>query len=125
MRRRPVASVTSGGERRQAHRSGRTKGEIGFHGGKVAIERPRVGGLDRAERVLPSWENAVSEDLLGKWAMNQMLINVSTRRFKRAVRLPEGDVPASDGAGLSKSATSRRFVALSAARIEGVDGNQA
>ena len=50
--------------------------------------------------------------------MNQMLINVSTRRFKRSVRLPEGDVPAPDGAGLSKSATSRRFVALSAARMK-------
>ena len=46
--------------------------------------------------------------------MNQMLINVSTRKFVRSVRLPEGDVP---GAGLSKSATSRRFVALSAARM--------
>ena len=68
----------------------RTKGKIGFHGGKVEIERPRVRGLDGAERVLPSWESAVSEDLLGKWAMNQMLINVSTRRFKRSVRLPEG-----------------------------------
>jgi hypothetical protein len=50
--------------------------------------------------------------------MNQMLINVSTRRFKRSVRLPEGDVPAPDGAGLSKSATSRRFVALSTARMK-------
>src|SRR5271163_1061987 len=30
----------------------------------------------------------------------------------------EGDVPAPDGAGLSKSATSRRFVALSAARMK-------
>ena len=106
------------GERRQAHRWGRTKGKIGFHGGKVEIDRPRVRGLDGAERVLPSWENAVSEDLLGKWAMNQMLINVSTRRFKRSVRLPEGDVPSPDGAGLSKSATSRRFVALSAARMK-------
>lgn len=47
-----------------------------------------------------------------------MLINVSTRKFKRSVRLPEGDVPAGDGAGLSKSATSRRFVALSAARMK-------
>jgi hypothetical protein len=27
------------------------------------------------------------EDWLGKWAMNQMLINVSTRKFKRSVRL--------------------------------------
>jgi hypothetical protein len=33
------------------------------------------------------------------------------------VRLPEGDIPASDGAGVSKSAVSRRFVALSAVRM--------
>jgi hypothetical protein len=46
-----------------------------------------------------------------------MLINVSTRRFGRAVRLPEGDVPAPAGSGVSKSAASRRFVALSAARL--------
>ena len=89
---------------------------IGFHGGKDEIERPRVRWLGGAERVLPSWESAVSEDWLGKWAMNQMLINVSTLRFKRSVRLPEGDVPACGGAGLSKSATPRRFVTLSAAR---------
>jgi hypothetical protein len=31
-------------------------------------------------------------------AMNLMLINVSTRKFRRAVRLPEGDVPAPTGA---------------------------
>ena len=49
--------------------------------------------------------------------MNLMLINVSTRRFGRAVRLPEGDIPAADGAGVSKSAASRRFVALSAERM--------
>ena len=106
------------GERRKAHRWGRTKGKIGFHGGKVEVERPRVRGRDGGEYVLPSWEGAVSEDLLGRWAMNQMLINVSTRKFKRSVRLPEGDTPAADGAGLSKSATSRRFVALSAARMK-------
>jgi hypothetical protein len=49
--------------------------------------------------------------------MNQMLINVSTRKFARSVRLPDGDVPAPAGAGLSKSAASRRFVALSAVRM--------
>ena len=48
----------------------------------------------------------------------QMLINVATRKFARSVRLPEGDVPAPAGAGLSKSAVSRRFVALSAARMK-------
>jgi hypothetical protein len=35
-------------------------------------------------------DRAVAEDWLGKWAMNLMLINVSTRKFRRAVRLPEG-----------------------------------
>ena len=50
--------------------------------------------------------------------MNQMLINVATRKFARSVRLPAGDVPAPAGAGLSKSAASRRFVALSAARMK-------
>jgi putative transposase len=105
------------GESRKAHRWGRTKGKIGFHGGKVEVERPRVRGRNGVEYVLPSWESAASEDWLGRWAMNQMLINVSTRKFKRSVRLPEGDVPAADGAGLSKSATSRRFVALSTARM--------
>ena len=54
---------------------------------------------------------------LSRWALNLMLINVSTRRFGRAVRLPEGDVPASAGSGTSKSAVSRRFVALSAAQM--------
>ena len=61
---------------------------------------------------------AVAQDWLGKWSMNQMLINVATRKFARSVRLPEGDVPAPAGAGLSKSAVSRRFVALSAARMK-------
>ena len=104
-------------EDKAGHRWGKTKGKIGFHGGKVEIERPRVRARDGGEVALPSWETAICEDLLGKWAMNLMLINVSTRRFGRAVRLPEGDVPAAKGTGVSKSAASRRFVALSAERM--------
>src|SRR6266487_5185310 len=105
-------------EDRRGHRWGRTAGKIGFHAGKMAIERPRVRGLDGKELSLASWEQAVDEDWLGQWAMNLMLINVSTRKFRRAVRLPEGDVPAPSGAGVSKSAASRRFVALSAQRMK-------
>jgi transposase-like protein len=78
----------------------------------------RLRSFDGKEQALPSWEGATTEDWLGKWAMNQMLINVSTRKFKRSVRLPEGEVPAPKGSGLSKSAASRRFVALSAARLK-------
>src|ERR1700709_436434 len=105
-------------EDRRGHRWGRTQGKIGFHAGKIAVERPRVRGLDGKELPLASWEQAVDEDWLGQWAMNLMLINVSTRKFRRAVRLPEGDVPAPAGAGISKSAASRHFVALSAARMK-------
>jgi len=103
---------------KDGYRWGRTKGKLGFHGGKVALERPRVRARNGGEIPLPSWEAAMAEDWLGRWAVNLMLINVSTRKFGRAVRLPEGDVPADNGAGLSKSAASRRFVALSAARMK-------
>jgi putative transposase len=99
------------------HRWGRTTGKVGFHGGKVGLERPRVRARAGQEMSLPSWEAAQAEDLLGRWAMNLMLINVATRRFGRAVRLPEGDIPAATGAGVSKSAVSRRFVALSGERM--------
>ena len=103
---------------RRAYRWGKTKGKIGFHGGNIEIERPRLRSFEGKEQALPSWEASVAEDWLGKWAMNQMLINVATRKFARSVRLPAGDVPAPVGAGLSKSAASRRFVALSAARLK-------
>ena len=104
-------------ETRRGYRWGRTRGKIGFHAGKIDVERPRVRDFAGRELVLPSWERAMAEDWLGKWAMNLMLLNVSTRKFRRAVRLPEGDVPASAGSGVSKSAASRHFVALSGARL--------
>jgi transposase-like protein len=103
---------------KDGHRWGKTKGRVGFHGGKVEVERPRVRARDGGEITLPSWEAALSEDLLGKWALNLMLINVSTRKFGRAVRLPDGDIPAAKGAAVSKSAVSRRFVALSEERMK-------
>jgi putative transposase len=107
----------SRGGSRVGHRWGITKGKIGFHGGKVVVHRPRVRRYDGHEVALPSWTAAQAEDWLGRWAMNLMLINVSTRKLRRAVRLPEGDLPIIAGDGTSKSAASRRFVALSAERL--------
>lgn len=49
--------------------------------------------------------------------MSLMLIDVSTRKFGRAVRLPEAGVSTAAGSGLSKSAVSRRFTALAEARL--------
>jgi hypothetical protein len=42
---------------------------------------------------------------------------VSTRRFRRSVRLPDGDVASAKGDGTTKSAVSRKFVALSSAKL--------
>jgi len=92
---------------RRGHRWGTTEGPIGFHGGKAKVRRPRVRGKVGKEISLPSWTAAQEEDWLGKWAMNLMLINVSTRKFGRAVRLPEGNLPVEPGDGTSKSAASR------------------
>jgi hypothetical protein len=88
----------------------------------VAVHRPRVRGLDGYELPLPTWTAAQAEDWLGRWAMNLMLINVSTRKLRRAVRLPNGDLPVIAGDGTSKSAASRRFVALLAEPAGRVDG---
>src|SRR3979411_665190 len=92
--------------------------------GRDAARRGDRWGRTRGRSGTPTGEkrgaraaDAAREDWLGRWAMNLMLINVSTRRFGRAVRLPEGDVPARPGSGVSKSAASRRFVALSAERL--------
>ena len=103
---------------RRAHRWGRTRGKIGYQGGKVDIVRPRVRSADGEEMPLPSWTAAATEDWLGKTAMNLMLIGVATRKMGRAVRLPDGPLPRVDGDGTSKSAASRRFVALSQERME-------
>jgi putative transposase len=76
------------GEHRRAYRWGRTKGKIGFHRGNVDLERPRVREFTGKELCLPSWEQAVAEDWLGKWALSLMLINVSTRNSDERYGFP-------------------------------------
>src|SRR4029434_7913668 len=49
------------GRDRQAQRGGKTKSKIGFHGGKVEIERPRLRGFDGKEHAGPSWDGAGRE----------------------------------------------------------------
>src|SRR5271163_4224940 len=72
--------------------------EVGWHGGKAAIRRPRVRHRGGAELELPSWMAIQKADLLSRWAFNQMLIGVATRKYARSVRLPDGilDLPQLD-----------------------------
>jgi putative transposase len=101
------------------YRWGRAKGSVGFHGGKVEMERPRVRSKTTGKELpLASWKEAAEAGWLEQWAMSLMLMNVATRKVGRAVRLPEAGVPAEAGSGLSKSAVSRRFKALTQARLE-------
>ena len=79
-------------------------------------------GFDGHELALPTWTAAQAEDWLGRWAMNLMLINVSTRKLRRAVRLPEGDLPVAAGDGTSNRglAPVRGAVGRTAGRVDGV-----
>ncbi len=47
-----------------------------------------------------------------------MTASAATRKFRRAVRIPEAGVPCGAGCGLSKSAVSRRFKALTQAKFD-------
>jgi transposase-like protein len=103
---------------RRGHRWGTTTSEIAYHGGKVKITRPRVRDLVGQELRLASWQALSDPELLRAWAMNLMVLTVSTRKYRRAVRLSEGDLPALARDGTSKSAVSRRFVAISRKKLE-------
>ncbi len=106
---------------RQGHRWGTTQSESAYHGGKVKLTRPRVRDLAGKEMSLPSWELLSDPALLQSWAMNIMLLTVSTRKYARAVRLPgeaSGDLPARAGDATSKSAVSRRFVAMTRKKLK-------
>ena len=105
------------GSGKSGHRWGTTQGKVGFHGGMIEIERPRVRDRKGKEIPLPGWEAARDAGFLEEWAVNLTLMNVAMRKFGRAVRLPQAAVPAGTGSGLSKSAVSRRFVALTQAKL--------
>ena len=103
---------------RRGYRWGHTQSEIGYHGGRVKVQRPRVRDHAGKEVGLESWQVLRDGNLLLEWALNLMVLNVSTRKYHRAVRLPEGDLAKARGDGTSKSAVSRRFVALSRKRMK-------
>ena len=103
---------------RRGYRWGHTQSEIGYHGGRVKVQRPRVRDHAGKEVGLESWQVLRDGNLLLEWALNLIVLNVSTRKYHRAVRLPEGDLAKARGDGTSKSAVSRRFVALSRKKMK-------
>ena len=84
---------------RRGYRWGHTQSEIGYHGGRVKVQRPRVRDHAGKEVGLESWQVLRDGNLLLEWALNLMVLNVSTRKYHRAVRLPEGDLAKARGDG--------------------------
>jgi putative transposase len=97
---------------RAATRHGSEAGSVALGGRRVPVNRPRVRAVDGSGEVpVPAYELFTSTELLGKMAMERMLAGVSTRRYPVALE-PVGAQVEADGTSTSKSAVSRRFVAM-------------
>jgi putative transposase len=76
------------------------------------VTRPRVRAADRSgELPVASYELFSSTEILGKMAMEKMLAGLSTRRYPVGLEPVGGQVDESSSA-TSKSAVSRKFVAM-------------
>ena len=99
---------------RAATRGGSTHGDLALGGRRVTLRRPRV--VDRKGREVPldTWEQLAGEDALDVRAHEQMAIGVATRKYARSLETLPDDVTAR---GTSKSAVSRRFVAITTEKL--------
>jgi putative transposase len=97
---------------RTAVRHGRERGSVTLGGRRVSITRPRVRATDGAgELPIASYELFSSTEMLGKMAMEKMLAGLSTRRYPVGLE-PVGERVDENGSATSKSAVSRKFVAM-------------
>jgi transposase-like protein len=95
---------------RVAGRAGTTPSAVTLGGRRVRVDRPRVRSREGHEVELPSFAFASGRDALDDRTLEAIACGVSTRKYRRSLeRLPE-DV---GERSVSKSAVSRRFVALS------------
>lgn len=95
---------------RRASRAGSTVSDITLGGRRIAIRRLRARSREGAELALPSFAFAANRDPLDRHTMEAIACGVSTRKYGRSLEpLADGH----DERSTSKSAVSRRFVALS------------
>ncbi len=97
---------------RIAVRHGRESGSVTLGGRRVPVTRPRVRAADGAgELPIQSYQLFTSTEILGKMAMEKMLAGLSTRRYPVGLE-PVGPSITETSTATSKSAVSRRFVAV-------------
>jgi len=97
---------------RTATRHGTEDGSVTLGGRRVPVRRPRVRAVDGSgELPVPAYEVFNGTELLGRMAMERMLAGVSTRRYPTALE-PVGETVTEQSKSTSKSAVSRKFVAM-------------
>lgn len=95
---------------RRAHRAGSASSDITLGGRRIPVRRLRARSLGGQELALPSFAFATDRDPLDRRTLEAIACGVSTRKYGRSLEpLGEGREERST----SKSAVSRRFVALS------------
>ena len=97
---------------RTAVRHGRERGSVTLGGRRVGVEWPRMRGVDGSGQVLvPAYELFSRSEVLGRMAMVRMLGGLSSRRYTVGLE-PVGENVEQAASATSKSAVSRRFVAI-------------
>ena len=91
---------------------GREQGSVTLGGRRVGVSRPRVRAADGSgELPIASYELFSSTEVLGRMVMEKMLAGLSTRRYPVGLE-PVGQQVAEIASATSKSAVSRKFVAM-------------
>lgn len=99
---------------RTAYRGGHTRSQVVLGGRRIAMARPRARAVAAGELNLPTFAWAAHTDPLDRATLSAIAAGVSTRRYERTLDpLPVDEVQSA----ASKSAVSRRFVALSSAQL--------
>ncbi len=94
---------------RPGRRAGSTESPITLGGRRIVVRRPRVRTERGEELELPSYGAAANEDPLDRHTLESLAAGVSTRRYERTL---ERVAAQRKQRATSKSAVSRRFVAL-------------
>jgi putative transposase len=97
---------------RAAVRHGHERDSVTLGGRRVGVQRPRVRAADGSgELPVAAYELFSGTEVLGRLALERMLGGLSTRRYPLGLE-PVGSQVAQAASGTSKSAVSRRFVAM-------------
>ena len=95
---------------RTAVRHGTERGSVTLGGRRTSVQRPRMRGTG-GEVPVPSYDLFSRSEILGRMAMTKMLGGLSSRRYRVGLE-PVGEKVERAASATSKSAVSRRFVAM-------------